>query len=967
MRARLLTILAVMLMTSLLTAASARAAFELLPGTEGFSVAPTNPDGSSDQLAGSHPYTLDFAINLREPSEEIRDLHLTLPPGFLEDPQAVSTCSATDFSTPRQSPFGFNVSGENCPDQSQVGVVTFRYVGGGERTFGIFNLDPPPGSDGELGLSPYGEPITAAETITESDEGFGAVIDIDDLPKTYEIERFDFVLWGNPWLVQHDALRGNCLNTVNPYNPFPHPEGEDPESFKEARLEPEPQPNPSEPISFAPGTCSIGNPRQFPPAAHLTLPTGCDKDISFGLTATSRPSEAVVVRSVQVPLRGCQDLDFDPEPFAAPSDPRASSTSGYDLGFSLSQVNYTPAGRLIEGATAPSPVRRASIAFPDGVTINPAAGAGLGVCTEGQFQAESSTTPQGEGCPEDSRIGEFTVTAPIERGDVEDGAIYLAAAFENPSKSFLGVYFVGHSTDRGLIAALSGELRSDPKTGNLTAVIDEFPRLPYSALQIHFPEGPHSLFATPDHCGAPATEFDLSPWSDPGQERQFSLPTAITPGPGGCPSGPLPFRPAVSGDSRDAQAGAYSPFEMQLSRSDSEQKITSYSATLPPGLLGKLADVPACSDAGIAAAESRSGHSEQEFPSCPADSLIGHTIATYGVGSVLAEAPGSLYLAGPYQGSQVSIVAITPAISGAFDLGVIAVRSAIRIDPATAQASIGSPGSDPIPQVVDGIPLDLREIRVSVDRPEFTLNPTSCESSKIASSLAGSALDAAGPAADTLATTDAPYQAINCDSLSLRPGLSLHLKRKSRHAGFPGLSIEVLPRPGDANLRSAQLTLPPTLFVSLARIAAICTQVQFAAEQCPPASAIGNVEASTPLLAEPMTGTAYLRSSENLLPDLVFDLHGQGFRIELAGRIDSAPKGGLRATFTELPDAPVSRFLLTVPGGKRGILESAANLCGSSMHRAHVRFLAQSNRSSVTNPELRAKCAAHHRHRKAGR
>jgi hypothetical protein len=410
----------------------------------------------------------------------------------------------------------------------------------------------------------------------------------------------------------------------------------------------------------------------------------------------------------------------------------------------------------------------------------------------------------------------------------------------------------------------------------------------------------------------------------------------------------------VSGGSLNSQAGAYSPFYLQLTRTDGEQEITSYSATFPPGLLARIAGIPYCSDAAIAAAAARSGAAERDDPSCPAASQVGHTVSGYGVGSVLAYAPGNLYLAGPYRGSQLSVVAIDPALVGPFDLGVVVVRSAIRVDPLTAQVSLDATGTDPIPHIRDGIPLHLRDVRVYIDRREFTVNPTGCDPSTLASALNGSGQRFADLGDDSLVTSTAPYQAFNCSALGFRPRFAARAKGGTRRSARPSLRFVVRPRPGQASIAAAAVTLPPSIFLDQSHIRAVCTRPQFAADSCPAGSRFGRVEAITPLLAEPMRGDAYLRVSDNLLPDVVFVLRAQGFEVDLVGRIDSV-KGGLRARFDSLPDAPVSKFVLRTAPRQASILQVSANLC-SRAERLSARFLGHSNRGWVSHPRLRASC-----------
>jgi hypothetical protein len=331
-------------------------------------------------------------------------------------------------------------------------------------------------------------------------------------------------------------------------------------------------------------------------------------------------------------------------------------------------------------------------------------------------------------------------------------------------------------------------------------------------------------------------------------------------------------------------------------------------------------------------------------------------VSGYGVGPVLAYAPGGLYLAGPYHGSPLSVVAIDSATVGPFDLGVIVVRSAIRVDPRSAQVAIDSAGSDPIPHILDGIPLHLRDVRVYISRPNFTVNPTSCNPFTVTSTLTGSSAPFTDPAGVT-ATAPVRFQVSNCSSLDFKPKISLRLKGGTKRGDYPSLRAVVTPRPGDANIGAAAVTMPKSEFLAQNHIQTICTRPQLEAEACPAGSVYGHATAITPLLEEPMTGNVYLRSSTNLLPDLVTVLHGRGVRILLEGRTDSS-HGGLRGTFEGLPDAPVTKFTMVLNGGKRGLLVNERNICASPQI-ATARFVGQSNQGEALKPQLGARCPGH--------
>jgi hypothetical protein len=931
--------------------ASAQAAFGLRPGSEGFSVSAREEDGSVDQRAGSHPYRLTATINLNlagsSPGEpgvpfsdgDLRELRLDLPPGLIENPSAVPRCTLAEFHTPRSSPFETSLSGESCPEKTQIGVVTVTSSHpGGPRTFGVFNLVPPPGALSEIGFSPYGSPIVLIPEVREAGGEYQLSQRAQNVSQRVNVSGLRITLWGTPWAVTHSFERGNCLHESEPGSPW--------------------------------GLgCTAGASQASPPQAYLTLPSTCGSALVYGLAMSSWQHPGTVVRreftrfdeGEPLSLEGCDQLGFAPSARAVVANPRASSPSGFDFDLDVGSEGLLRPKRL-----NPAAVRRAVVSLPEGMTINPSVGAGLLGCTLGQYEAETVSSPPGAGCPNGSKIGDFTVQSPLFEQTIE-GSIFLAAPFDNPFGTLIGIYLVAKSSDRGVLVKVPGKLDADPASGSLVATFDGLPQLPYTNLHIHFREGQRSPLATPSVCGSFSTGIALTPWSGEEAETHTSSPTPITSGVGGlpCPAGTPGFAPKAQAGSVNSQAGAFTPFYIHLTRTDTEQEITSYSTVLPPGLTGDIAGIPYCSDAAIEAARHRGGFEEAAHPSCPAASEIGHTVSGYGVGPALDFAPGGLYLAGPFHGSTFSIVAIDSATVGPFDLGTVVVRSAIDIDPQSAQVSIDSAGSDPIPHIIDGIPIHLRDIRVYISRPHFTDNPTSCDPFQVASTLAGSGQSFGSSADDTSATAVSPYQAFGCASLPFSPRLSLRLRGGTRRGQFPSLRAEVRPRAGDANIASAKVALPASEFLEQGHIGTICTLPQFAREACPAASTYGSAQAYSPLLAQPLQGPVFLRSApDRPLPDLVADLHGGGLglRIEVVGHIDSV-HGGLRGTFEGVPDAPVSRFVMNLKGGRRGLLVNSENLCGRA-ELASALFVGHNNRGVRFRPQVKATCGGGGKHGK---
>lgn len=904
-------------------------------GLSSFEMRAIAEGGAPATLSGSHPYAMTAAIAFEDEGSgpfsegDLRNLKLELPPGLIENPNALDKCAAADFHTPRTSPFEESLSGESCPPTTQVGTVTLHtsYGGGQVRTYGLFNLTPAPGVPAQLGFAPYGTPVVISTRLRGTAGEYGIDLETRNFSQAFDLSELELTIWGTPWGASHNGERGNCLNAAEP--------------------------------SFPWAKCSVGAPVARPPEAYLTMPASCTGPLAFRATATSWEGASDEASSSAPGLEGCDSLSFDPHPAGQLTNPRTTSPTGYEFALTADNSALVEPSRRV-----PSQVRRAVVSLPPGVTVNPSVGAGLGACTPAGYAAETVFSPPGAGCPNASKIGDFTVATPLFEDGLE-GSIFLASPRENPFGSLLALYLVAKAPARGVLVKVAGRIDPDPASGALRAIFEDLPQLPYSDLSVHFREGQRAPLVSPSSCGAAVTRIELAPWlgSLGTAHRQTATQVAAGIGGGPCPSGTPPFAPRASGGSLNSAAGRFSPFYLHLTRTDGEAEITSYSATFPPGLTGKIAGIPYCSEAAIAAAANRTGSEELERPSCPAASEIGHTVTGYGVGAALTYAPGRLYLAGPYRGSSFSVVAVNSALVGPFDLGVIVVRSAIRVDPRTAQVSIDSAGSDPIPHIREGIPLHLRDIRVHISRPEATLNPTSCDPSTLASSLTGSSAPFTDPFG-AAATATVRYQAFGCGSLRFAPRFSLRLLGATHRGANPRLRAVVRERPGDANIRSATVALPASQYLAQGHLRDICPASRLARDACPASSIYGHARALTPLLADPLSGPVYLVSSRNTLPDMVVALAGNGISIQLRGRIDSTAAGGLRARFTGLPDAPATKFVLTLRGGRRGLLENSVNACKRRSF-AVVRLAGHDNGATALRVPLRASCKRQHaKHRR---
>ena len=563
------------------------------------------------------------------------------------------------------------------------------------------------------------------------------------------------------------------------------------------------------------------------------------------------------------------------------------------------------------------------------MTVNPSAADGLGACSTAQIGI-GNTEPAT--CPDASKVGTAEITTPLLELPLK-GSIYLAEQKNNPFGTLLALYLVVEG--EGVVVKLPGRVDADPTTGQLTATFDNNPQLPFEMLNVKFDQGPRATLTTPSACGTYDITTELTSWASPTpvvSHSPFTIDQACNTG---------GFSPKLEAGTSNPTAGAFSPFTLRVTRQDGEQNISRISATLPEGLLAKLAGVSLCPEG-----QSASGD-------CPAASQIGTTTTGVGAGTQplyipqAGKSPTAVYLAGPYKGAPYSLVVKVPAQAGPFDLGIIAVRVALNVDPLTAQVTASS---DALPQILEGIPVSYRDIRVNALRSDFIVNPTSCEPMQVTSTIA--AINGAS------ADPSSRFQVAGCASLAFKPELKLNLKGATKRTGHPALkAVVTYPKTGSfANIARAQVNLPHSEFLDQGNLNKTCTKPVLLEGKCPRSSVYGKVKAWTPLLDRPLEGYVYLVGGFGYkLPALVAELNGQ-IRILLKGKVDTGPNKGIRNTFEAVPDAPVSRFVLEMKGGKKyGLFENSEPLCDKPQ-QALVRFTGQNGAVSQTKNRIAVTC-----------
>jgi DNA-binding beta-propeller fold protein YncE len=906
-------------------------------GLESFGFLAEQEGGGPFDQAGGHPYELitSFQFNIfpRSPDEpgpnpeategisgNVKDSIAQLPAGLIGDPSAMPECTRA------------LVLERNCPGRDQVGVIEANLEGETESPlFPVYNVRPPKGIAAEFAATPLGKVDVLIDARLRSGGDYGVTAESANITALAAVKNVNLTLWGVPADPSHDAQR-RCFTR-----------GEEGCSAEGEALRP-----------------------------FLRAPTSCGGPLATSLAADSWQAPGLFDRrSAAMPaITACNQLEFAPTLEARPTTNQADSPSGLDVDLHIPQEDPCSAGPPVSCRPGEADLRDATVSLPAGIAVNPAAANGLAACSASQVGLTSAPgvtpitfTPNPAACPDASKVGSVEVLSPLlsehdEAGEPTGvhplpGAVYIATPHENPFGSLLAIYIAVFDPQTGVVVKLAGHVVPDPVTGQLTATFEENPQLPFEDFKLHFFAGAQATLRTPATCGAYATTSVLTPWSAPesGPPATPSDHYAISQGAGGsaCANSPAqePNSPSFEAGTEAPSAGTYSPFVLHLARADGSQEIGQIDTTLPAGLIGKLAGVSECSDAALAAAAAKSGAAEQFSASCPASSRLGSVTVGAGAGPAPYYVSGSAYLAGPYKGAPLSLAIITPALAGPFDLGTVVVRAALQVDPETTRITAVS---DPIPHILQGIPLDVRSIALRLDRDRFTLNPTSCARTAIT----GSATSVGGQAA----SLSDPFQVGGCKNLGFAPKLQLSLKGSTRHAGHPALkAVLTYPQQGAyANVARAQVNLPHSEFIDQANLNKTCTKPVLLARNCPATSIYGTAKAWTPLLEKPLEGPVYLVGGYGYkLPAMVAELDGQ-IRVLLVGKVDSGPNHGIRNTFEAVPDAPVEKFELSLKGGpKYSLLENSENLCAKPQ-KAIADFIAQNGRVLHLTPTIKNSC-----------
>ncbi|MGA2162982.1 MAG: hypothetical protein ABSH36_00765 [Solirubrobacteraceae bacterium] len=874
-------------------------------GLQRFAFAAQNQDGTLDVQAGSHPYALTATFLLKSPFHEhnLKDARLEIPPGFVGDPDATPRCGYQDFITAK------------CPNETVVGVST-SYLASSDEELAfesdpVYNLAPPKGVAAEFAFLVSGVVPVFLDVGVRTGTDYGLSVTVSNIAQSAVIIGSKVTIWGVPASPVHNLYRGTCLKRGHhAFEEIEEPgfglrEGEDelegPDSGTSSRsfvqdiIEPTLE-------SEEGGGCAT----QAPLVPLLTNPTSCGipRTASIGVDSWEEPGVFDTKTASLPELSGCEKLDFSPSVSVTPDGAGGSTPTGLNVDVHVPQESTeNPVG------LAESDVKNTMVTLPEGVQISPAAAGGLLACSPAQIGLHTAEAPT---CPEASKIATVEANTPVLPEPLT-GAAYLAAQDENPFGSLIALYIYLEDPVAGVRIKVAGQVSLNPVTGQIVTTFDETPQLPYSDFKLNFFGTDRAPLSTPALCGTYTTEMSMEPWSGTPAVKPTSS-FQITSGPNGAPCSSLrPFQPGFEAGTTNIQAGAYTPLTMTMTRPDADQTLGKLDVVFPPGISAGLQGVKLCQEPQAASGE------------CPAESQIGQVIASAGLGNdPYSVEDGKAYITGPYGGAPFGVDVVVPAVAGPFNLGTEVVRSKVEVDPTTAQLTVVS---NPFPTILDGIPLQLQHVNVTVNRPGFVFNPTSCEPMKLTGEL-----ESTEGATVNVAT---PFQVTNCGSLSFKPEFAVSTEAKTSRTEGATLHVR-LTLPGGvqgtkANVHEVKVSLPKQLPSPLKTLQKACTEKVFAENpsNCPTASRVGEAHVTTPVLEGGLKGPAYFVSHGGAkYPELIMVLTGEdGVTVQVHGETFISKAGITTATFATVPDVPFSTFELELPKREYPALSANGNLC----------------------------------------
>ncbi|HEY4809860.1 MAG TPA: hypothetical protein VIH71_02265 [Solirubrobacteraceae bacterium] len=838
--------------------------------------------GAAGTIAGGHTdvntsfqlRTLDGSKGALPTGGEPQDIIVTTPPGLVGDLRNIPECPRSLFS--QDGMIREAVGG--CPADTQVGEAALDINSGpytGLVTWGVYNIQPSANEPALLGIQGM-----VAGVVTEVVPIFVSALAQNDYALTATVEtvpRIPFnvstlgasvTLWGVP--ASHYRRDGDSGGSP----------GERAGGNREYGTIAAAPASQWKPFMENPTACATT------PVTELSINT-YEEPTSFSSATATSPNPT-----------DCATVPFAPSIKAEPDTDEAGAPAGLDFELAVPQSNR-PDGR------GSAELEKALVTLPEGMTISPSAASKLlEACTNEQFAAGSNVPAE---CPAASVIGEDEVESPLVLSGPLKGKVYLGQPLGTDPTSGQMFRIFQELQGFGLDIKLQGSVVANPETGQLTATFSNLPELPFQSFRMRLDGGPNAVLVNPQTCGANTTTAKLYPYSGNPPATPSSTFTTSDGG-NACPAS-LPFSVQSAISSASPQAGALSRLSVTFNRADETQPLERIDATLPAGLLGYVSKVALCEP------------SQALVGSCGAESRIGTVTTTAGAGSDPLTVGGSVYLAHGSNGYPFMLSVVVPAIAGPYDLGNVVVPVWLQVNSNGSLTAV----SGSLPSILDGIPLDIRSITMSIDRPGFTVNPTNCGPL----SLSGTATSLSG----ATAALSAPFAVSGCASLPFKPSFTAATRGSTSKQDGASLTVRVTQSPSEADIHSVHVELPKSLPSRLSTLNKACTEQQFAANPagCPRGSIVGTAVAHTPLLSVPVSGPAILVSHAGAaFPELDLILQGDGITIDLVGNTD-IKKGITSSTFATVPDVPISGFELSLPEGPYSIVAANGNLCKQTL------------------------------------
>jgi hypothetical protein len=869
-------------------------------GVESYEFTPVLEGGAPDTQAGSHPFELTSTLQFNTtalpdtfegffssaktypfPVALPKDLHFVLPAGVVGNPTPIPQCTEAQFNT--------DEGGQNaCPADTAIGGTQVKIANPGTQAGfftlaqPLFNLVPARGEPARFGFYIGGNtPVPVfLDTAVRTGGGYNVEVNVNNISQLTDFISSEVTLWGVPGDASHDSARGwSCLEHVG-----------------------------SEPCQ------PLGDQH---PAPFLMLPTSCTGPLQTTIQVDSWVQPGAFTQPLEPlsdeSLDGCNRLSFEPEIVVTPDGQAASTPTGLTV-----DVHVPQSESLVGNGLAQATVKETTVALPAGVALNPSGADGLLACSTAQI---ALTSPFAGSCPDASKIGTVEIKTPLLPEPLE-GAVYLAAQDENPFGSLIAMYLFAEDPQAGLVVKLAGQVTPNPVNGQLVATFKETPQVPFEDLKLHFFGGSRAPLGTPALCGSYATRASIVPWSGNPPVESSSV-FQVDAGPSGTPcSNPLPFAPSLETGSLNLQASGFTPFTLTMSREDGNQNLQGLQVTLPSGVLGDLSNVTLC------------GEPQAQEGTCGPESLIGETVVSVGFGpNPYTVFGGKVFITGPYGNAPYGLSITNPAKAGPFDLeqgtacDCLVVRAGINVNPRTAGLSITA---YPLPTILQGVPLDIRHVNVTINRPDFTFNPSDCAPQEI-----GGGISSVEGSFKPLAV---PFQVTNCATLAFKPKFSVTTSGHTSKANGASLSVKLFyasaPQGTQTNIAKVKVELPKELPSRLTTLQKACAAVVFERNpsECPAASIIGHARASTPVLPDELAGPAYFVSYGSAkFPELVVVLQADRVRVDLHGETFISKTGITSSTFTTIPDVPIGTFELLLPEGPYSALAANGSLCGDSL------------------------------------